>query len=92
MQSKDAVPVERGSNNIFADLGRPDAEAQLLKAELISRIQQILRERRLTYARAAALLGLSQHDVSRLLTALGRDVVIVVRKPRSGGESRVRLS
>ena len=88
--------IEPGSGNVFADLGRPDAEAHLLKAELVSRIDEIIRRRRLTQARAAELLSLSQPDVSRLLrgqvrdysverllrllTLLGRDVEIVIRK------------
>jgi hypothetical protein len=32
--SDDDISNERGSGNAFADLGRPDAEAHLLKAEL----------------------------------------------------------
>ena len=39
--------IERGSGNVFADLGRPDAEAHLLKAELVTRIDRIIRQRRL---------------------------------------------
>ncbi len=94
----DDVRIERGGGNVFADLGRPDAEARLLKAELVTRIDEIIRGRRLTQARAAELLGLSQPDVSRLLrgdfrqysverllrllTALGLDVDIVIRTPR----------
>jgi len=89
--------IERGSGNVYADLGRPDADAQLLKAELGSRIDEIIRQRRLTQIQAARLLGLSQPDVSRLLRgqfrdysvkrllrllmALGRDVDIVIRNP-----------
>jgi predicted XRE-type DNA-binding protein len=100
-------PIERGSGNIFADLGRPDAEFHLLKAELVTRIDEIIRERRLTQARAAELLGLSQPDVSRLLrgsfrdysverllrllTALGRDIEIVIRKPRARRPGRLTI-
>ena len=95
--------IERGSGNVFADLGHPDAEAHLLKAELVSRIDRIIRQRKLKQVEAAELLGLSQPDVSRLLrgnfreysverllrllTALGRDVEIVIRDldpPRQG--------
>lgn len=83
------IKIERGSGNVFADLGRPDAEAHLLKAELVTRIDKIIRQRGLKQVEAAKLLGLSQPDVSRLLrgnfreysmerllhllTALGRD-------------------
>ena len=107
MSRKDAVGIERGSGNVFADLGGPDAETQLLKAELVARIDRIVRERRLTQARAAALLGISQPDVSRLLrgnfrdysverllrflTILGRDVEIVIRKPRARRQGRLSV-
>jgi predicted XRE-type DNA-binding protein len=106
MSEKDDIRIQRGSGNVFADLGGPDAEAHLLKAELVTRIDRIIRERRLTQARAAELLGISQPDVSRLLrgnfrdysverllrllTVLGRDVEIVIRKSR--GRRRGRLS
>ena len=61
------LKVERGSGNVFADLGRPDAETQLLKAELVTRIDKIVRQRGLKQVEAAELLGLSQPDISRLL-------------------------
>lgn len=95
----DKIKIERGNGNVFADLGRPDAEAHLLKAKLVVRIDEIIRRRGLKQVEAAKLLVLSQPDVSRLLRgnfqeysverllrllmALGRDVEIVIRKPRS---------
>ena len=107
MSKKDDARIEPGSGNVFADLGRPDAETHLLKAELVARIDQIIRERRLTQARAAELLGISQPDVSRLLrgnfrdysverllrlmTILGRDVEIVIRKPRARRPGRLSI-
>ena len=94
------MKIERGSGNVFADLEFPDADAHLLKAELVTRIDRIIRERGLKQVEAAQLLGLSQPDVSRLLrgnfrefslerllrllTALGRDVDIVIRESQSG--------
>jgi predicted XRE-type DNA-binding protein len=99
--------IERGSGNVFADLGRPDADAQLLKAELVTRLDEIIRRRRLTQVQAAELLGLSQPDVSRLLRgkfrdysverllrllmALGRDVDIVIRKPKRRRPGRLSI-
>ncbi len=56
-----------GSGNVFADLGLANAEEQLAKAELASRINQAIRQRRLTQAAAAELLGIDQPKVSRLL-------------------------
>ena len=100
--------VEHGSGNVFADLGLPDADAHLLKAGLVVRIDAIIRRRGLTQTEAARLLGLSQPDVSRLLrgdfreyslerllrllTTLGRDVDIVIRRPRSANGGRLRIA
>ena len=41
----DEIRIERGSGNVFADLERPDPDAHLLKAELVTRIDKIIRER-----------------------------------------------
>ena len=102
------LTVERGSGNVFADLGHPDADAHLLKAELVSRIDAIVRQRSITQTEAGHLLGLSQPDVSRLLggdfreyslerlfrllTALGRDIDIVIRQPRSATRGKLRIA
>ena len=59
--------VERGSGNVFADLGLPDSDAHFVKAELVSRMDDIVRERGITQAEAARLLGVSEPDLSRLL-------------------------
>ena len=91
------VKIEHSSGNVFADLGLPDAEEHLLKAQLVTRIERIIRQRKLKQVEAAALFELSQPDVSRLLrgnfreysverllpllTALGRDVEIVIHDP-----------
>ena len=99
--------IERGSGNVFTDLGLPDAETHLLKAELVTRIDRIIRQRGLKQVEAAKLLGLSQPDVSRLmrgnfreysierllrlLTALGRDVDIIIREPDTGRPGRLSI-
>ena len=88
--------TESSGLNVFEDLGFPDAQDMLAKAELTRQIYGILKARRLTQRAAAKLLGLSQPDVSalmrgrytgysaerlfRLLTMLGRDVEIVVKR------------
>ena len=100
----DKMKIERSRGNVFADLGRPGAEVHLLKAKLVSRIDEIIRQRGLKQIDAAKLLGISQPDVSRLLRgnfreysvdlllrlllALGRDVQIVIREPRSKRQGR----
>lgn len=101
------VKIERSSGNVFADLGLPDADVHLLKAELVTRIDRIIRNRGLKQVEAAKLLGLSQPDVSRLLrgdfreysmerllrllTSLGRDVDIVIRETQSVPIGRIRV-
>jgi len=107
LKAAEIVKIERGSDNVFADLGLPDAEGHLFKAGLVSRIDKIIRELGLRQVEAAKLLGLSQPDVSRLLrgnfrdfsierllrllTALGRDVEIVVREPTSDRLGRLTV-
>ena len=107
MDTKD-TKVERGSDNVFTDLGQPDPDAHLLKAELVTRIDESIRRRGLKQVEAAKLLGLSQPDVSRLLrgsfreysierllrllTALGRDVQIVIRQSQSQREGRLSIT
>ena len=94
--------IVRGSGNVFADLGYPDAEERQTKLRLALTLNTIVAERQLTQTQAAATLGLNQPKISALrnykldgfsverlmvlLTALDRDVDIVVRKkPRSRG-------
>lgn len=55
-----------GSGNVFADIGARDPEEMLVKAELSARIVDIIRERGLTQAAAAELLGVDQPKVSQL--------------------------
>ena len=48
---------ETGSGNVFKDLGIPNAEEHLVKAQLVIKIDTIMRQRRLKQAAAADLLG-----------------------------------
>lgn len=87
--------VYKAGNNIFVDLGRPDADELLAKAELARAIRLLIEDRGLTQAAAATVLGITQPDVSnlhrgrlagfsmerlcRFLNALGQDVRIIVQ-------------
>jgi predicted XRE-type DNA-binding protein len=89
------LPVIAGSGNVFADLGLPDPDDELTKAQLASQIRQVIKRRRLTQVAAASVMGIDQPKVSallngrlgnfsserlmRLLTALGQDVEITVK-------------
>ena len=66
-----SIKVEKGSGNIFKDLGFSDevAEKELLKAQLGTEIFRILKERKLTQGEAAKLLGVEHTDISCLQAA-----------------------
>ena len=90
--------VTRYSGNVFADLGLPNPEQELLKARLTLQIYKIIKARSLTQARLSEALGIKQPHVSALmrnragnfsvgrliefLTALGQDVRITVKPAR----------
>ena len=46
--------------NVYAQLGFPDAEEMLVKAQLVSKIAEILRERGWSQQQSAKVLGLTQ--------------------------------
>jgi predicted XRE-type DNA-binding protein len=57
----------KSSGNIFADLGVPDAEAELAKAELAFAIRQRIKAKGLNQMAAAELLGTDQSKISLLM-------------------------
>jgi predicted XRE-type DNA-binding protein len=61
-----ARDISRGSGNVLADLGFPDAEERQTKLRLAYTLNTILDARRLTQAAAAARLGLNQPKISAL--------------------------
>ncbi|MBI3223036.1 MAG: XRE family transcriptional regulator [Nitrosomonadales bacterium] len=87
--------IEQGSANVYADLGLDNAEEMLVKAQLATKIGDIIKRRKLTQVQAAELLGITQPKLSGLLrgqfrgiseakmleclTRLGRDIEIVVK-------------
>ena len=97
-----------GSGNVFKDLGIPRAEEHLVKAQLVFKIDRIMKARGLRQAEAAKLLGVKQPDVSkmlrgdfrqfsverlmRFLVSLDQDVEIVVRPHRGRTEAALQVS
>ncbi len=61
--------IHRSSGNVFADSGFPPEEAAhlLVRSDLMIQIEDLLKERGLTQAKAAKLLGVSQPRVSDLV-------------------------
>jgi predicted XRE-type DNA-binding protein len=90
--------VTQGTGNVFADLGLPNPEQELLKAQLTLQIYMILKDSGMTQVEIAKILGVQQPQVSLLmrnragnfsvgrlmefLTALRQDVEITVRPTR----------
>jgi predicted XRE-type DNA-binding protein len=86
---------EKSSGNVFADLGLPNSEQEMLKAKLTVEIYKLIKERGLTQSKASELLGTTQAQVSALmrcrpvsisvgrlmefLTILGQDVQVSVK-------------
>jgi len=87
--------AEKSSGNVFADLGFPNSEQELVKAKLTVEIYRLLKDQGLTQSEAAKLLGTTQAQVSTLmrcrpvsvsvgrlmefLTILGQDVELTVK-------------
>jgi predicted XRE-type DNA-binding protein len=59
--------VIRGSGNVFADLGLPNPEQELLKAQLTLQIYKIVKARKLTQEMSGLVLGIKQPHVSALM-------------------------
>jgi predicted XRE-type DNA-binding protein len=87
--------IEKGSGNVYADLGMANSEEMLVKAQLSMKIGEIIKHRKMTQVEAAQVLGMPQPKLSNMLrgqfrgisetkmleclTKLGRDVQIVVK-------------
>ena len=65
--------VEEGMD-VYADLGFPDAEEMLVKAQLVVQIAETLRERRWSQQQAAKVLGLTQPKLSKMLRGQFRGI------------------
>ena len=104
MTTKKKLPAhEKGSGNIFADLGLPNAEDHRLKAALVVQLKRLIAERELTQTAAAKLIAMKQPDLSkllrgdfrlvsveklmRMLTAFDQDVEITLKPHRKRGEA-----
>ena len=101
------VKVTKSSGNVFADLGLPNADEHLVKAEIVLGIANGVKTKKLTQAQVAKLINLAQPDVSKLLRgnfagysferlfgflrALGNDVEIKVVATKKEKEGHLHL-
>ena len=92
------IRTRKSGGNVFADLGLPYPEQELLKAKLTLQIYRLIKRRGITQTEAGKVLGIKQPHVSALmrnragafsverlmdfLTALGQDIEITVRPTR----------
>jgi predicted XRE-type DNA-binding protein len=102
-----SADIERGTGNVFADLGMRDAAERQTKTRLALAITDIIKARKLRQVSAATVLGIPQSKVSALmnyrldgfsverlmgfLTLLNRDVEIVIRPTCDEREGRVSV-
>lgn len=106
-KKKEEVEFEVSHENIFEDIGIENADEELTKAELAWEIDQIIKKRKLTQAKAAEIMGINQPKVSSLLrrkllgfsverlihflNLLGQDIDIVVR-PKPRSRKTARVN
>jgi predicted XRE-type DNA-binding protein len=99
--------IKEESLNVYEQLGFPDAEEMLVKAQLVSQIAEILRERGWNQQKAAKVLGLTQPKLSKMLRGqfrgisemkmmdcllkLGRTVKIVVGPEAAAADERIEV-
>ena len=58
--------VDVGTGDVFKDLGFADAQERRLRTELALRLNDLIKERKLTQSAAAAIFGIAQSHVSEL--------------------------
>ena len=92
--------IEEGVTNVFEDLGLPDADELILKAELLSEIMDTIESRGLKQKDLMKHLGIKQPEASYLMNGklsrfsrerlidymvkLGMTVELRVKKPKKG--------
>jgi len=62
--------TERGSGNVFADLGFEDAEEMLAKAKLVQAIANAMEATDVTQSQMAQMIGMDQSKESKLLRGI----------------------
>ena len=67
IQEEEEPLFEKSSGNVFRDLGLPDAEERLEKANLAYEIFRTITNRRLTQRKAAEIMGIDQPKVSAIV-------------------------
>ena len=94
------IEIEKGSANVYEDLGLPDASEMLVKATLAAKIGEIIKhseilgmpQPKLSGMLRGQFRGISEAKMLECLNRLGWNVEIVVSKPsRSGSAGRTSV-
>jgi predicted XRE-type DNA-binding protein len=104
---KKKIDCEVGRGNVFRDIGLPNAEQHLIKAQLMLKIEVLMKQRGMKQAEAARLFQVKQPDISkmlrgdfrqfsverlmRFLVALDQNVKIVVTPRAKGSRQAAQL-
>lgn len=105
--SSEPIPITRGTDNVFADLGLPDSAERQTKTRLALAVNDLLKARKLKQREVAELLGIPQPKVSALknyrldqfsveklmefLTAMNHDVEIMIRPRSTAGTGHIAV-
>src|SRR5689334_19130951 len=67
------IDYTESSGNVFADLGIPNPEEAMAKAKIAMKIHDTIKKKKLTQAKAAKVLKISQPKISLLLRGYLKD-------------------
>ena len=68
------IEFEESTGNVYADLGNKDAAEMLVKAQLATKIGEIIKARKWTQQEASDVLGLTQPKLSKMLRGQFRGI------------------
>lgn len=88
-----ANKADDSSGNVFADLGLPDADDLLLKAQLATAIADLIRERGWSQRKTAAILRINQPEVCAILNGKlrGFSIARLIRSLKALGAGKVSI-
>ena len=66
--------IHHGSTDVYADIGLPDADEMLEKAQLVTAIRQVIKANGWTLQKAAEVMRQTQSNVSKMLRGQFRGI------------------
>ncbi|MDY0272898.1 MAG: helix-turn-helix transcriptional regulator [Advenella sp.] len=68
------IDMTHGTTNVYTDLDYENADEMLVKAQLVTKISQIINERKWTQQKSADVMGLPRPKLSKILNGQFRGV------------------